>query len=81
MRLVSIYLKKYHLTNLVSKSGFQSGDSYINEILSITYDIYKSFDYDYQFRGVSLNISKDIDKFWHNGIIFKLEKMHIWQFT
>ena len=34
-----------------NQSGFKSGDSCINQLLSITHDIYKSFDWDYEVRG------------------------------
>ena len=42
--------------------------------MSITHDIYKSFDCGYEVRGVFLDISKAFDKVWHDGIIFKLEQ-------
>ena len=59
-----------------NQSGFKPGDSCINQLLSITHDIYKSFDCDYEVRGVFLDISKtflDMSNF-HDGIIFKLEQ-------
>ena len=58
-----------------SQSGFKPGNSCINQLLSIFHDIYKSFDCGYDVGGVFLDISKALDKFWHNGIIFKLEQM------
>ena len=63
--------------NLISpsQSGFKPGNSCINQLLSIFYDIYKSFDRGYDVGGVFLDISKAFDKVWHNGIIFKLEQM------
>ena len=53
-------------------SSNQSGDSYINQLLSITHEIYKSFDDGYEVRGVFFDISKAFDKVWHNGLIYKL---------
>ena len=42
--------------------------------MSITHDIYKSFDCGYELRGVFLDILKAFDKVWDDGIIFKLEQ-------
>ena len=39
-----------------NQSGFKPGDSCINQLLPITYNIYKSFDDDYEVRGVFLDI-------------------------
>ena len=47
---------------------------YINQLLSTTHDIYKSFDEGYEVRGVFLDISKTFDKVWYDGIIFKLKQ-------
>ena len=62
--------------NLISpdQSGFKPGDSCINQLLSITHDIYKYFGCGYEVRGVFLDISKAFDKVWDDGIIFKLEQ-------
>ena len=57
-----------------NQSGFKPGDSCINQLLSITHDIYKSFDCSYEVRGVFLDISIAFDKVWHDGIISKLEQ-------
>ena len=45
-----------------NQSSFKLGDSYINQLLSITYNIYKSCDDLY------------IDKFWQDCLIFKLQE-------
>ena len=61
--------------NLISEnqSGFKSGDSCVNQLLTITHEIFSSFDDNYEARGVFLDISKAFDKVWHEGIIHKLK--------
>ena len=60
-----------------SQSGFKSGDSCINQLLSITHEIYSSFDEGLEVRRAFLDISKAFDKVWHDGIIFKLTQNDI----
>ena len=62
--------------NLISKnqSGFRPCDSCINQLLSITHEIYQSFDDNLEVRAVFLDISKAFDKAWHEGLIFKLKQ-------
>ena len=55
-----------------NQSDFKPGDSCINQLLSITHEIYKSFDVGLEVRSVFLDISKAFDKVWHDGIIYKL---------
>ena len=55
-----------------NQSGFKPGDSCINQLLSITHEIYESFDVGLEVRSVFLDISKAFDKVWHDGIIYKL---------
>ena len=52
--------------NLLSsnQSGFRPGDSCINQLFSITYEICQFFDNDFEVR-VFLDISKAFDKVWH----------------
>ena len=45
------------------QSGFKPGNSCINQLLSVTHEVYKSFDDDWEVKGVFLNISKAFDKF------------------
>ena len=51
-----------------NQSGFKQGDSCINQLLSITHNIYQSLDQGYEVCGVFLDISKAFDKFWHKGL-------------
>ena len=55
--------------NLISpnQSGFKPGDSCINQLLSITHEIYKSFDDGLEIRGIFLDIPKTFDKVWHEA--------------
>ena len=60
-----LILTFYILWNVLissNQSGFKQGDSYINQLLSITHDIYQFLDQVYEVRGVVLDISKSFDK-------------------
>ena len=65
--------------NLISdnQSGFKPGDSCVNQLLSITHEIYQSFDDNLEVRAVFLDISKAFDKVWHKGLIYKLKQNDI----
>ena len=60
--------------NLFTKrqSGFVPGDSCVAQLLSITHEIYQSFDCSptRDIEGVFLDISKHFDKFWHEIFTF-----------
>ena len=76
-RLIYNSLFEFFIANeLISsnQSGFKPGDSCINQLLSITHEIFKSFDDGYEVRGAFLDISKAFDKVWHNGLIYKLKQ-------
>ena len=62
--------------NLISSNqlDFKLGDSCIYQLLSITHEIYQSFDNGFEVRGIFLDISKAFDKVWHKGFIFKLKQ-------
>ena len=68
-------LKHFLDNNLISpkQSGFRHGDSCINQLLSITDDIFTSFDNGLEV-GVFLDISKSFDKVWHDRITHKLKQ-------
>ena len=55
-----------------NQSSFEPGDSCINQLLSITHEICKSFDDGWEVRGVFLDILKAIDQVWHKGLLLKL---------
>ena len=64
--------------NLITpnQSGFKTGDSCINQRISVTHEIYKSFDDGYEVRSVFLDISKAFDKVMHQGLHYKLRQNH-----
>ena len=51
------------------------GDSCAAQLLSITHEIYKCFDYNSSLdvREAFVDISKAFDKVWHDGLILKLQ--------
>ena len=59
--------------NLISasQSGLKSGDSCIEQLLSITREMSQSFDERFEVSSVFLNISKAFDKILHKRLIFK----------
>ena len=68
------FLENNNILN-VNQSGFRIGDSSINQLISITHDIFRSFDTNpsLEVRSVFLDISKAFDKVWHEGLLFKLK--------
>ena len=55
-----------------NQSGFKPGDSCINQLLSITHEIFQSLDEGFEVRNVFRDISTAFNKVWHKGLIFKL---------
>ena len=56
-------------------SGFKKNDSCINQLVSITHEIYSAFDGNpsLEVRGIFLHLSKAFDKVWHDDLIYKLK--------
>ena len=57
-----------------NQSGFKPSDSCVNQLLSITHEIYQSSDYNLEVRTVFLDIAKAFDKAWRKGLIYKLKQ-------
>ena len=57
-----------------NRSGYCPGDSSINQLLSIVHTISSAFDCNptLDVRAVFLDISKALDRVWHQGLIYKL---------
>ena len=71
---------KFFIENELMSSNqfdFKRGDSCVNQLVSITHEIYKSFDEGHEFKSVFPDISKAFDKVWHDGIISKLTQNRI----
>ena len=64
------------VNNLVTpnQSGFKPGDYCINQLLSITHEIFQLFDEGVEVKSVFVDISHAFDKVWHKGLIFKLSQ-------
>ena len=60
-----------------NQSGFRTSDSCINQLLAITHEIFETFDCNpsLEVRSVFLDISKALDKVWHEGLLYKLKSM------
>ena len=62
-----------------SQSGFRPSDSCINQLLTITHEIFGAFDCNppLEVRSIFLHISKAFGKIWHKGLFYKLKSMGI----
>ena len=62
-----------------NQSGFRPSDSCESQLLSISHEIYASFDccLTLEVRGVFLDMSKAFDRVWHEGLIYKINSVGI----
>ena len=62
-----------------NQSGFRLSDSCANQLLAITYEIFEAFACNppVEVRSVFLDIWKNCDKVWHEGLLYKLKSTGI----
>ena len=65
--MFSFFIKKSLISQ--NQSDFKPGDFCVNQLLSVTHEIYKLFDDGFDVRSVFLDISKAFDEVWHEGIL------------
>ena len=60
-----------------SQSGFCPSDSYVNQLFAITHEIFEAFvcNPPLKVRSVFLDISKELYKVWHEGLLYELMSM------
>ena len=62
------------LNNVISpfQSGFQQGDSTVNQLLLMNHEFSKALDENKEIQIVFCDISRAFDRVWHKGLLFKL---------
>ena len=62
-----------------NQPGFCPSDSCVNELLTITYEIFEAFDCNppLEVRSIFLELSKAFDKVWYEGLLYKLKYLGI----
>ena len=61
------FFNEYNLISL-KQTGFKPGDSCINQLISITHEIYESLAAGLEVRSAFLDISKAFDTVRHEGV-------------
>ena len=59
------------------QSGFMPGDSTTNQLLSLSDTFGKALDAGKEIRVIFCDISRAFDRVWHEGLLYKLEKIGI----
>ncbi len=70
------YFKKFELLT-ERNSGFKENDSTINQLIHICNNIHKGLDLSHDVCLVFMDVSRAFDKFFHRGVLFKLEQLGI----
>ena len=70
------YLHEHHLIS-PDQSGFQPGDSTVNQLSYLYHVLSKALDEKKEVFIVFCDISKAFDRVWHKGLIYKLQKIGI----
>ena len=79
-RCVHKHLNEYLMINSIitpNQSGFQSGDSTVNQLLYLNNTFHKALDDGKEVRVLFCDISKAFDRVWHKGLLFKLKSIGI----
>ena len=61
------------------QSGFRPNNSRVNQLISITHNIYCAFDANSsrEVRSVFLDLLKAFDKVWHESLLYRLKRNEI----
>ena len=70
------YLRDNHILS-PHQSGFQSGDSTVNQLAYLYHVFSKALDAKKDVRIVFCDVSKAFDRVWHEGLLYKLAKIGI----
>ena len=79
-RYVHKHLSQYlndHSIITPFQSGFQAGDSTVNQLLNLCNDISNALDDNKELRIIFLDINKAFDRVWHKGLLFKLKSIGV----
>ena len=74
------FINDYFCTNFllsIYQSGFQPGDSTVNQLIKVYHMSCEALDSKKQVRIVFCDISKAFDRVWHDGLVYKLKPMGI----
>ena len=61
------------------QSGLKPNDSCVNQLISITHNVYCAFDANpsLELWGIFLKLSREFDKVWHECLLYKLKNNEI----
>ena len=74
------YIYNHTVSNSIlsnHQSGFQKGDSTVNQLLYLANELSIALDEGKEVRLVFFDISKAFDRVWHKGLLFKLKNVGI----